>query len=131
LPGDYEPSGRERARMEHCLKCGSTSMRNNLYFQRGKDIKVYVQCAGCGEYVASYVISGYITDCGYESYLRSLRFKRMSSGKRVLKKIRDFADNVRAEYDHVLELIRTQEDDHLIPDIIEEESSDVSDTDQF
>ena len=127
---DSEPSVRERARMEHCLKCNSTSMKNNMYFQRGRDIKVYVQCADCGEYVASYVISGYATECDYESYLRSLRFKRMSSGKRVLKKMRDFAENVRAEYEHVLELIRTREDDHLIPDIIEEESSEVSDVEQ-
>ena len=127
---DGEQNGRERARMEHCLKCNSTSMKNNMYFQRGRDIKVYVRCADCGEYVASYVISEYATECNYESYLRSLRFKRMSSGKRVLRKIRDFAGNVREEYEHVLELIRTQEDDHLIPDIIEEESSEVSDVDQ-
>jgi hypothetical protein len=107
--------------MEHCLKCGSTSMKNNMYFLRGHDIKVYVQCADCGEYVASYVISGYASECSYESYLGTLRYRRMSSGKRVLQKIRDFDDRVRAEYDHVLELIRTGEDDHLISQIIEEE----------
>jgi hypothetical protein len=113
--------------MEHCMKCGSTRMRNNMYFVTGRDVKVYVQCADCDEYVASYVISGYATECNYQSYLRSLRFKRMSSGKRVLKKIQDFDDKLRAEYEHVLELIRTQEDEHLIPEIIEEESTGTGD----
>ena len=130
MASNRESSERERARMEHCLKCGSTTMKNNMYFLRGKDIKVYVQCADCGEYVASYVISGYATECNYESYLRSLRYKRMSSGKRVLRKIQDCDDKVRAEYEHVLELIRTREDEHLIPEIIEEESSEVTDAGQ-
>jgi hypothetical protein len=113
--------------MEHCMKCGSTSMKNNMYFQRGRDVKVYVQCADCGEYVASYVISGYSTDCTYEAYLRSLRYRRMSSGKRILKKIQDFDDKLHAEYEHVLELIRTHEDEHLIPEIIEEEATETGD----
>lgn len=121
MAGNHESDERERARMEHCMNCGSTSMKNNMYFLRGHDIKVYVQCAECGEYVASYVISGYASECSYEAYLRTLRYRRMSSGKRVLQKIRAFDDRVKAEYEHVIDMIRTGEDEHLIPEIIEEE----------
>lgn len=116
-------SGRERARVEHCLKCNSTSMKNNMYFRGGRDVKVYVQCTECGEYVASYVLSGYTSDCNYESFLHSLRFTRLSSGKRMLRKMNTYAAAVKEEFEHVLELIRTQEDTHLIENIIEEECS--------
>ena len=116
-------SGRERARVEHCLKCNSTTVRNNMYFRGGRDVKVYVQCTECGEYVASYVLSGYTSDCNYESFLHSLRFTRHSSGKRMLKKMNTFAATVKEEFDHVLELIRTHEDTDIIENIIEEECS--------
>ncbi len=116
-------SGRERARVEHCLKCNSTSMKNNMYFRRGRDVKVYVQCTECGEYVASYVLSGYTSECNYESFLHSLRFTRLSSGKRMLRKMNTYAAAVKEEFEHVLELVRTHEDTHLIENIIEEECS--------
>ena len=116
-------SGRERARLEHCLKCNSTSMKNNIYFHGGRDVKVYVQCTECSEYVASYVLSGYTSDCNYESFLHSLRFTRLSSGKRMLRKMNTYAAAVKNEFEHVLELIRTHEDTDIIEKIIEEDCS--------
>lgn len=94
-----------------------------MYFRGGRDVKVYVQCTGCGEYVASYVLSGYTSDCNYESFLHSLRFTRLSSGQRTLRKMNTYAAAVKEEFAHVLELIRTHEDTDIIEKIIEEECS--------
>jgi hypothetical protein len=118
-----DTSGFESARLEHC-GCGSTEMKNNVYFCKGQKIKVYVQCARCGEYVARYTLTGYTSDEPYESLLRKLRFIRLSSGKRALKMVETFGDDVQEEFKHVLDLIRTGEDKRRMEEIIEKDYPD-------
>ena len=114
----------ESARLEHCMKCGSTEVRNNLFFYRGRRVRVYVQCLKCGEYVARYTLSGYTSDEPYESLLQKLRFTRLSSGKRALSMIEEFGDDIEEEFERVVELIRTNEDQRRIEEIIEEDFPD-------
>lgn len=114
----------ESARLEHCMKCGSTDTRNNLYFLRGQRVRVYVQCSKCGKYVARYTLGGYTSDEPYESLLQKLRFTRLSSGKRTLSMVEEFGNDIEEEYNHVVELIRTNEDQRRIEEIIEEDFPD-------
>jgi hypothetical protein len=113
--------GRERARLEHCPECGSVKMRNNVYFCRGQRLRIYVQCADCGEFVARYTLRGYTSDKTYESLLARLRDTRLTSGKRTLRIVEGFGAGVQEEYGHVLDLIKTAEDQRRIEEIIEED----------
>ena len=116
-----EKPGIESARLEHCMKCGSTVMKNNVYFCKGQRVRVYMQCAECGSYVARYTLSGYTSDEPYESLLRKLRFTRLTSGKRTLSIIEEYGEEIEEEYEHVLELIRTAQDERRIEEIIEDD----------
>lgn len=112
------PGNGETARLEHCLRCGSTSMKNNMYFCRGQSIHVYVQCTSCGEFVARYTLRGYTSDTMYESLLERLRYTQLASGRRTMRIVEEFGSEVADEYRHVLELIHTAEDERRIEEII-------------
>ena len=118
------PSGQESARLEHCMKCGSTDVRNNVYICKGQPIRVYVQCSACKEYVARYTLRGYTSDEPYESLLRKLRYTKFTSGKRTLGMVEAFGEEVADEFIHVTGLIRTDEDERRMEEIIEEEFQD-------
>ncbi|MBN1165478.1 MAG: hypothetical protein JXB45_12945 [Candidatus Krumholzibacteriota bacterium] len=110
---------KETARLEHCEHCGSTEMKNNMYFCKGENIKVYVECAKCGRYVTRYTLSGYTSNKTYESLLRKFRFLSINSGKRTKQTVESFGKEVEQEFGHVRDLIRTQEDERRIEEIIE------------
>ena len=116
-----EKKGAESARLEHCPECGAVETRNNVYFRRGKKIRIYIECAKCGEFVSRYTLSGYTSDKSYESILARMRTIRLNSGKRTLDMVEGFGDDVRGEFEHVLALIKTQEDERKIEEIIENE----------
>lgn len=116
--------GQERARLEHCPECGSVEMRNNLYFCRGQRLRVYIQCAKCGEFVARYTLRGYTSNKTYESLLRRLRETRFTSGKRTLHIVEGFGENIAEEYERVIDLVRTQQDSRSVEDIIEDDYPD-------
>ena len=130
MPVNTCPAEGERARLEHCPECGCTDMKNNIYIRRGDSVKVYVRCSSCGAYVARYIISGYTSAKHYESFLHSLRFTRMSSGARMLRKMDDFAEDIEKEYAHVIELVSQCEDQDPIEKIIEEEYPDTEGSQQ-
>lgn len=116
--------GPDRARLEHCPECDSVEMRNNLYFCPGQRIRVYVQCASCGGFVARYTLRGYTSSKSYESVLARLRDTRLSSGKRTLRIVEGFEESVAEEYKRILDLIKTQQDERHIEEIIESEYPD-------
>jgi len=116
----------ESARLEHCPKCGSAETRNNVYFRKGKKIRIYIECARCGQFVSRYTLSGYTSDKSYESLLERMRSIRLTSGKRALDMVEGFDADVRGEFEHVLELIRNSEDSRKIEEIIEEDGFDPS-----
>ncbi len=116
-------TGKESARLEHCPKCHSTECRNNMYFCKGREIRVYVECAKCGAFVARYTISCYTSDRPFESILRKLRYAKLNSGKRTMKLLRGFEENVSGEFARVLELVRDREDSRRIDEIINEDFS--------
>ena len=112
--------GPESARLEHC-RCGSTVVRNNVYLEKGKRMKVYVECARCGGFVTRYTLLRYTSDEPYESLLRKLRFTRLNSGKRTLRLVETLGGDIEEEYTHVLELIRTSEDTRRMEEIMEDD----------
>lgn len=112
---------REIARLEHCPECGAVEMRNNLYFCRGQRLRVYVQCAACGEFVARYTLRGYTSNKTYESLLSRFRDTRLTSGKRTLHLVEGFGEGIQEEYKRVIELVKTAEDQRRIEEIIEHE----------
>ena len=116
-----ENKGWESARVEHCPSCGSIETKNNVYFRRGKKIRVYIECAKCGEFVSRYTLSGYTSEKSYESILLRMRTLRLNSGKRTLDILEGFDADVRGEFEHVLDLIKTHEDERRIDEIIEED----------
>jgi hypothetical protein len=116
-----EKKGWESARLEHCPKCGAVETRNNVYFRKGKKIRIYIECARCGEFVSRYTLSGYTSDRPYESLLESMRSVRLNSGRRTLAMVGGFDADVRGEFEHVLELVRTSEDGRRIEEIIDDE----------
>jgi hypothetical protein len=116
-----EKKGTESARLERCPECGSSETKNNVYFRRGKKIRIYIECARCGHFVSRYTLSGYTSDKSYESILSRMRNIRLNSGRRTLAMVEGFSEDVRGEFEHVLELIRTSEDGRKIEEIIVDE----------
>ncbi len=116
-----EGHGDEHARTERCPECGSTSTKNNMYLCRGEKVRVYIECAECGGFVARYTLSGYTSDKTYESLLRRMRSTKFSSGKRAMRMVEGFGDKVSEEFRYVLDLIRKNEDERTIEEIIEED----------
>jgi hypothetical protein len=112
---------KETARIEHCEKCGSTATKNNIYFLKGEYVKVYVECADCGAFVARYTLRGYTSNKTYESLLRNLRSSRFNSGKRTMKAVELFGKDVEEQYQHVRDIIREDEDQRRMEEIIEED----------
>ncbi len=96
-------------------------MKNNVYFCKGQSIRVYLECARCGSYVARYTLLGYTSDEPYESLLQKMRFTRVDSGREALKMVEAFGSDVQEEFKHVLELIKTHEDERRMEQIIEED----------
>jgi hypothetical protein len=121
---DKSGEGQERARVEHCPSCGSVDVRNNLYFCKGQPVKAYVQCSDCGEFVARYTLRAYTSNKTYESLLERMRFSKLTSGKRTLRIVEGFGEDIAREYEHVLELVRTGEDQRRVEDIIAEDYTD-------
>lgn len=112
----------ESVRTEHCPACGSTSTKNNMYFCKGQKVRVYIECSECGQFVARYTLAGYTSDKTYESILEKLRYIKINSGKRTKKLVEGFGEEVRDEYEHVLEMVRKGEDYRRIEEIIEEDN---------
>ena len=115
--------GIESARVEHCPACNSVLTKNNIYFCKGKKPRVYIECGECGTFVARYTLLSYTSDKSYESLLRKMRFTRANSGKRTLKMVEGFEDDVKKEFEHVLKLVKTDEDKRHVEDIIAEDYS--------
>ena len=116
-----KPQGFESARTERCPACGCTSTKNNMYFCRGEKIRVYVECGGCGEFVARYTLSGYTSDKTYESLLHRMRFTKFTSGKRAMRMVEGFGEEVSSEFRYVIDMIKKDEDERKIEEIIEED----------
>jgi len=49
---------------------------------------------------------------------------RLNSGKRTLDMVEGFGEDVKGEFEHVLDLIRTGEDERKIEEIIEDSCDD-------
>jgi hypothetical protein len=113
--------GQERARLEHCPGCGSVDLRNNMYFCKGQPVRVYVQCSSCGEFVARYTLRAYTSNKTYESLLRRMRSAKLTSGKRTMRIVEGFGEDVATEYKHVLDLVKIREDQRKIEDIMAED----------
>jgi hypothetical protein len=119
-----ECADQERARLEHCPECKSVEVKNNMYFCKGQPVRVYVQCAKCGGFVARYTLRAYTSNKTYESLLRRFRSAKLTSGKRALHIVGAFGDDVRREYEHAIELVATREDQRRMEDIIAEDHLD-------
>lgn len=114
----------ESARLEHCPECGGVETRNYVYFKRGDRIRVYNECARCGRFVSRYTLCGYTSDKSYESLLERMRHTRLTSGKRTMKIVEGAGEDVRLEFDRVRELVREDEDERKIEQIIQEDFED-------
>jgi hypothetical protein len=112
---------KETARIEHCEECGSTATKNNIYFLKGEYIRVYVECADCGAFVARYTLRGYTSNKTYESLLRKLRSSRFNSGKQTMRAVELFGRDVAEEFSHVRGLIKHHQDERRMEEIIEED----------
>jgi len=112
---------RETARLDHCMNCGSTSVRNYVYFQQGGRVRVYLECTECGSYVARYTLFGYTSDEPYDELLQIMRSAGFTSGRRAQKMVEAFDEDVQQEFEHVRDLVRREEDQRRMEKIIEED----------
>lgn len=115
----------ETVRIEHCLKCGGTEMRNLVYVNPPKDIKVYVQCAHCREYVCRYTLKRYTSEETFESLLKLLteREHHIISGREQKSRLAYHTTQVEEEYKKVLKMAE-HGDQRRVEQIIEEEFGD-------
>lgn len=88
-------------------------MKNILYRQEGERDRVFVQCADCGEFVASYKIGPlgyYHHGRGYDSFLRGLlRSGEFSSGRNIAKLFKQRREEELGMYKKALRQIEKKE----------------------
>lgn len=108
------------AKRETCYKCGCTNLINNVYIEEGEPIQVYVECSKCKELVARYTVNCYISTEGYESLLQSISSFSYDSGRFVCKRVQSYEDEILEEFEHCKKLIKEEEDEKSIEEIISE-----------
>jgi hypothetical protein len=115
----------ETVRVEHCLKCGHTEMKNLFHIKPHEDIKVYVQCANCKSYVCRYTLRRYTSEETFESLVKLLAKKEhhIVSGREQKSRLEYHTTQVEKEYKKVLEMAE-HEDQRRVEQIIDEELTD-------
>ncbi len=108
------------SRLEHCPSCNGTNMKNYVHIEPGSDVEVFVECADCNTFVARYTLKMYTGDDPYESYLRLMHKRRMSSGASTRNAISVFTDELMEGYRRVKEEVAKNEDPRSIEEILSE-----------
>ncbi|KAA3640029.1 MAG: hypothetical protein DWQ02_02685 [Bacteroidetes bacterium] len=99
--------------LQRCQNCQSDEVRNILYRQEGERDRVFVQCAKCNEFVASYKIGPmgyYHHGKGYESFLRGLhRSGEFASGRKMAQLYSQRKEEESQMFSRALDLLRKRE----------------------
>jgi hypothetical protein len=99
--------------LQRCQNCQSDTMKNILYRQEGERDRVFVQCANCNEFVASYKLGPmgyYHHGKGYDSFLRGLhRSGDFASGRNMANLFSKTKDEETAMFSRALDLLRKRE----------------------
>jgi len=107
----------EKVKRERCPVCGGLKMVDNFVKYEDGTIRVYVECAHCGSFVARYTLQRYTSNKPYESLLHFFR-KPVDSGRSVLKNIEAFTEEIEKEFKEVKERIKEKEENQKIEEII-------------
>ncbi len=110
----------ETVKYETCPRCNSIDVRNNVYIKKGESIRIYVECAKCGGFVARYALTKYTSDKPYESLLQNLRMERFPGSRTVAKTIEEFSTHVSEAFEHVKKLRDTVKEKRKVEEIIVE-----------
>ena len=107
----------EKVKRERCPVCGGLKMVNNFVKYNNGTIRVYVECAHCGRFVARYTLQRYTSNKPYESLLLFFR-KPIESGRSTLKNIEVFTEEIDREFNKIKEQIKEKEEKKKIEEII-------------
>lgn len=110
----------ETAKLENCPVCKGVEHKNNVYIKEGEPVKVYVECANCGSFVARYTLLRYTSDKPYESLLRKLYCLRHSSGRNLLKEIEGFTTESGNEFEKVKLIVKDGREKRKVEEIIDQ-----------
>ncbi|MCP4228693.1 MAG: hypothetical protein GY771_00910 [bacterium] len=111
----------EIAKKEHCPKCGSEDVRNQVYLRGGRNIQIFVECAFCGNLVARYKLNRYVTSSKRFNFLEFYRKKGFFGGeRRRLKETGLNKKRIRDGWERAKELISNQVTNPVVKELIEE-----------
>ncbi|MEA3431759.1 MAG: hypothetical protein U9R01_03640 [candidate division WOR-3 bacterium] len=110
----------ETVKYETCPKCSSVDVKNNVYIKEGEPIRIYVECAKCGSFVARYTVAKYTSDKPYESLLQNLRKERFPGSRATAKMIEEFSTHVSEAFEHVKKLRDAIKEKRKVEEIIVE-----------
>lgn len=90
--------------VQKCQQCGSRDLRNILV--RDEQQKVFVQCRGCDQLVARYILTsgGYFhAGKGFESFLRSIeRDGAIASGRDIDDWFQSVEEGAKEEFSEII-----------------------------
>jgi len=109
-----------RTKREHCPKCDATRMENIVHMRPGRRVEVFVECAECGQFVASYTLSAYTCSDPFRSFLRLMRRRRRSSGGAVSREAAEFEKSILAHYREAKEAVAAKEESRDVEDLLDE-----------
>ncbi|OYD15434.1 hypothetical protein CH333_05740 [candidate division WOR-3 bacterium JGI_Cruoil_03_44_89] len=107
-------------KFETCSRCGSVDVKNNVYIKRGEPMRIYVECAKCGSFIARYTLTKYTSDKPYESLLKNLRKERFLGSRSAAKIIEEFSVPVSEAFEHIKKLRETLKEKRKVEEIIVE-----------
>ncbi|MCP4545980.1 MAG: hypothetical protein GY835_05880 [bacterium] len=109
-----------KSKREHCKNCNSTKMQNFILMEPGEDLRVFVECSECQEFVARYTLKFYTCEDPYRSFLRRMRHQRMSSGPAAAKASKAFSETLWEKFGKAKELAAAHEENRELEDILDE-----------
>lgn len=110
----------DTAKLETCPICKSVDHKNNVYVKKGDKVKIHVECADCGSFVARYTLLRYTSDKPFETLLRKLRCFQLSSSRDVLKDVEAFGLEIASEFEYVRSLVKEKNEQRKVEELIDQ-----------
>jgi hypothetical protein len=107
------------AKKEACPNCKSTILTNYVYVKTGERIRVFVECANCHRFVASYTLLTYTSNKPYDVLLKKLKCLEYASGKKALRELEEYNRSIEEEFFKAKELALKHEE-KTVEDMIKE-----------
>ena len=89
---------KQPSHQETCPHCGQKRLRNFVSVEPGREMEVFVQCDGCLQFVACYVVTHRTSTDFYQSYVDMMHKGDVDSGAATHKAQEQFQERILQQF---------------------------------